>query len=451
MITISTGGIGMTEVASPQRSASKNDDKNAVDSFASLMNMTTQSDTQSATRPSEKNNSISGASGTETDKAASKDRYEYSDKEETAESDASSDININGATEGTVADEPETDMAEVNVEDIEKISALIQSITDILKQTLNLSEEELQGQLELAGVDIQSLLDPAAMKDFVLQVKGASEVDLLINEDLSTLIQELTDDISELVEGFDVKDTGELIEKINDIVEQPAETSEETVNTRNEAAEPVNTVAQESTAKAETMANTKQDGQAMKKDDRPVAEEVKANLSAAIDNVLGDEFVDGLSDASGDIQQTEIVRQIIDEIKVNISKEVTSLSVKLNPEQLGNVQITVSAKDGVMQARIIAETEAAKNAIENSLTLLKEAFENQELKVEAIEVMIATSDFFNQANEEQFENESNQSSKNNAGGFASEDGMEGEEELTEAQKLESEMMRLKGNSVSYSV
>lgn len=47
-----------------------------------------------------------------------------------------------------------------------------------------------------------------------------------------------------------------------------------------------------------------------------------------------------------------------------------------------------------MQAQIIAETEAAKAAVESGLAVLKEAFENQDLKVDAIEVMVGTPDYF---------------------------------------------------------
>ena len=48
-----------------------------------------------------------------------------------------------------------------------------------------------------------------------------------------------------------------------------------------------------------------------------------------------------------------------------------------------------------MTARIAAETETARQAIEAGLNNLKESLENQNLKVDAIEVMVSTAAFTN--------------------------------------------------------
>ena len=100
-----------------------------------------------------------------------------------------------------------------------------------------------------------------------------------------------------------------------------------------------------------------------------------------------------------------------------------------------------------MQAQIIAETEAAKNAIEGSIAALKEAFQNQDLKVETVEVMVATYEFFNQSDAGEKQGENSPSKKTGVINMVEIP----EEEMTEDELIEAEMMRAKGNSVSYSV
>jgi flagellar hook-length control protein FliK len=157
-----------------------------------------------------------------------------------------------------------------------------------------------------------------------------------------------------------------------------------------------------------------------------------------------------LNDFDGDVQAADIVRQVVEEIKTNVNDKIRSLEIKLNPESLGRVQITVTTKNGVMQARIIAENEAAKNAIEGSINLLKETFNEQNLKVDAVEVTIANYDFFKEDNEAQ-NNENNQ--KNTSSGGNKDAGNDDivKEDVSDAEQIERDMMQQSGNSVSYAI
>lgn len=48
----------------------------------------------------------------------------------------------------------------------------------------------MQNLLQTAGLTMQDLLDPAVMKDFILQINDATSVDLLIDESLNNLMQQ---------------------------------------------------------------------------------------------------------------------------------------------------------------------------------------------------------------------------------------------------------------------
>ena len=43
------------------------------------------------------------------------------------------------------------------------------------------------------------------------------------------------------------------------------------------------------------------------------------------------------------------------------------MEIQLNPENLGKINLTVVAKDGMITAQLTAQNEAVKNAIENQI------------------------------------------------------------------------------------
>jgi flagellar hook-length control protein FliK len=73
--------------------------------------------------------------------------------------------------------------------------------------------------------------------------------------------------------------------------------------------------------------------------------------------------------------------------------KITSLSMQLNPENLGKVTVEVATKDGVLSAKVIAETQAAKEALEANLANLKSNLEQQGLKISDVEVTVESHAF----------------------------------------------------------
>ena len=143
------------------------------------------------------------------------------------------------------------------------------------------------------------------------------------------------------------------------------------------------------------------------------------------------------------VRPVQIVDQIVEQIRVNINEANTSMEMQLYPEHLGRIQIHVISKDGVMTAKIAAETETARQAIEAGLNNLKESLQNQNLKVDAIEVMVSTTAF---AESDQRQEQYQQQGAGKRGtklGF-----LDGEEEEA-ADEIEAQKMQVEGSSVSY--
>ena len=180
------------------------------------------------------------------------------------------------------------------------------------------------------------------------------------------------------------------------------------------------------------------------------SQQVVTSFNQALDNTVNANVNVDVVTFTTDVQEADIIRQIIDQIKVTATKEIQSMEVQLNPENLGKVYVNVEAKDGVMQAKIIAETEAAKSAIENNLAILKENFSNNEIKVEAIEVMVAAYGFFEESQNGDFDNQEQTNDTSKSIGSINVSDL-GDEELTEEEELEVEIMKSKGNTVSYTV
>ena len=113
-----------------------------------------------------------------------------------------------------------------------------------------------------------------------------------------------------------------------------------------------------------------------------------------------DLFVQNLVSAKGNdgIQQVgveqvqvmrEIVNQVVEQIKIAIKPQATSMELQLNPENLGKVELTVVSKNGLLTASFTAENQIAKEALESQMQVLKDNLNNQGVKVEAIEVNVS--------------------------------------------------------------
>jgi flagellar hook-length control protein FliK len=124
-------------------------------------------------------------------------------------------------------------------------------------------------------------------------------------------------------------------------------------------------------------------------------------------------------DFDGSLVQTseirDIANQIIESIKFTVRPGQTSMEMQLNPESLGKVNFSVQAKNGVMSAQFIVENHLTKEAIESHLTILRDALDQQGIKVEVIEVTVSEFSFTqnNQANSEGHMQEQSSGNRNN--------------------------------------
>ena len=93
------------------------------------------------------------------------------------------------------------------------------------------------------------------------------------------------------------------------------------------------------------------------------------------------------------VRAEEIMRQITEQVKIQVKSEATSMELQLNPASLGKVGLHIESKGGVITAQILAQNETVKSAIESQVVTLKEAIEAKGIKIEEVEVTVASHAF----------------------------------------------------------
>ncbi len=147
----------------------------------------------------------------------------------------------------------------------------------------------------------------------------------------------------------------------------------------------------------------------------------------------------------------DILRQVSQMTRVFVNQAESSVEMQLNPANLGKIYLQVVSREGMITAQIAAQNEAVKEALESQVAVLKENMNQQGLKVEAIEVTIASHEFErnleeNQQNaaREQQEEQAAKTSRRNLN-LNSLDEMEGV--MSEEETLAAKMMSEQGNSM----
>lgn len=150
------------------------------------------------------------------------------------------------------------------------------------------------------------------------------------------------------------------------------------------------------------------------------------------------------------VETENIMRQIMDHMQVQMDADTTELNMQLHPESLGTLQIRISAKEGIMTAQFTTTSETVKSVLEGQMIQLQQQFDQQNIKVEAIEVTVQ-SHAFESALEKGNEQQTEEETKRNRTRRIDLNLLDGSEEVETEDRLLAEMMEVNGNSVDYLV
>lgn len=97
---------------------------------------------------------------------------------------------------------------------------------------------------------------------------------------------------------------------------------------------------------------------------------------------------EGASGGARSVLPAYVVRQVAEQMTQMVAKQQTSLNLQLKPPTLGELNVEISVKDGVVKATMVAESVAAKQALESGMEQLKSQLASQGLKLERVEITI---------------------------------------------------------------
>lgn len=361
----------------------------------------------------------------------------------------------------------------LDAKDLEKVQevvgTVVQNLIQQITDTFSVSEEELQATMEDLGMTEVDLTDPGKLNELLMAVSGAQDsFALLTDENLYNDVKGIMDLQKEL--------TGQAQEELQLSPEKWQEAV--TQITQETVAEPVITVETDKTEAAKESAvdtadavmtqvpdtegknsvqNTQED-RAENSGNKQEHSTGEHHGNLLLQNLKEDNFLTQLQQTAQTTETSstdtqDIMRQIMDYMKVSVKADSSELEMQLHPQSLGTLHIQMASRNGVVTANFIAQNETVKAALESQMVQLKENFAEQGVKVEAIEVTVQTHQF-EQNLEQGRGNNSNTANETGAGrkrtrrinlnaAFAE------EEPQTEEDRIAADMMSANGNTVDF--
>lgn len=386
-------------------------------------------------------------------------------------------------------------------------SQIVEKVTD----DLDISEDELNNAMQLLGLTAMDLLNPANLAALYCEVTGSvsDPQALVLNADFTALFNDMSQIASEnaaqldLLSQLTASDDGEILNA--DIIssDDTTDTTESagSVNTPGKTADTsyddtaalgqnINDTADEAvkvydgstqdgsyqntdegTASGET-------GNGVTSDQNTDKSQTKVQADSSLDNsderVLQHEDVAHSdnsalhvsvseqlnTDTSFELSQsqnrsridtTDIIRQIVDSISISNTTEESAIELQLTPESLGRMYINVSQKNSEITARIAVSNEAVKEALQTQMVNLKEALNNSGIRVNEVEITVASHEFERNLEQGAANDSRQQESTNSYNGSNSSDrGIDSDMMQERAdERLVTQIMRDNGNSVDF--
>ena len=365
-------------------------------------------------------------------------------------------------------------------------------------EDLNVSEDDLITAMENLGMVWTDLLNQQNLADVAIELNvSVDSTELLLNSDFQNALM----DVNQILTDAAVK-LGMDVNEFTDIVAQMTLVEPDEAAALNKVAgEALNSTVQ-TTEEAETADNnavkadvvTKADAGQTKDNAYVVNENAVKSVDDDMDAAGSSQDFTGNSDSDGkqadaegnngilfaqdtdanvmaelnaddvnadyrpymSTDTTELINQIVDNIRLNVSQDTTSIEMQLNPENLGRVYVHLSAKEGTVNAQFTATNEVVKEALEAQIITLKENLNQAGVKVDAVEITVSSHEFERNLEQDQSREEQEGEYQEAAAkqrrrniNMSSMDELAGV--MTEEESLVAQMMRDNGNSVDMTV
>lgn len=366
---------------------------------------------------------------------------------------------------------------EETAKDVEK------EVVEEIAEELDVTEEEVKEAMEILGFTVMDLMDQGNMAALVTQLMGEEDsAALLTDENLFVTIGQLTEAVGEIIEEnmmdlseeLDV-DMEEAIRMVQDSLEQgeslpeaeergvvveiDGELAPEKAGAEHEAVREMPEEAEEENGAVKTEIITEEQTAGQNKSMMNSGQESSPLLNQMYrPEAFAAEGIDRTElPFTSYVDTADIINQIGEYVKIHQSESVSQMEILLNPESLGSIHLQVVAREGTITATITAQNEAVREALMVQAMTLKEELNEQGMKVEAVEVTVASHEFernMENGGEEAknlFEQQVQKQTRRRIviNNLKEAEELLAEEDLSEAEKLQIDMMAKSGNSVDF--
>lgn len=384
---------------------------------------------------------------------------------------------------------PAEETKEVSEEETDAVKDAVEEIKEIIKEEMNVTDEDIVNVLETLGFNPLALLDTTKLPQIVAKLSDSDDVlslatDSKLFDSLTKIEDKVEMIVSKLSETLEVEELPEAIKKFsfaektetpsfdrpvedNGLLAKPevkktVEPEEEqtfegkiTVNVSKERIrehrETFKRETTEVTAPEETIEISKEENEEFTNSQNFNQNSFSSMAERIIEKVTQTFNESSEVQSFTTIDTTDVINQITESIKIDLTADTSEISLKLHPESLGNVSVKVTANhEGVLTAQFTAQNESVKAIIESQAVVLKESLENKGVTVEAVEVLVQSHEFERNLSQEG----KNNSSENRPArrGIRRINLAEADEDILEDEdKVIKEMMAQNGNTVDYSV
>lgn len=378
----------------------------------------------------------------------------------------SSDAETN--TQDTVADKLETAGEE-----------LVQDIAD----ELGVSREEVEEAMAVLGLTALQLFNPDNLRQLLLSMSGnTDELALLTDESLYGSLQNLLGIVEESQENLQ-KELGLNEQELTAIMKQ-------LISEQGESGMPDEVLTPELEGMKDYTVSVQKDGETVQvkvtvddaSGNKSVQESAVSAPKAEVQNHKMQQDASANSGKEGNsagqtmmqmpeipeqvneipeaanleyrsMQTEEIMNQIMEYMKINLKAETQTMELQLHPASLGTVNVQIMARESGLTAHFTTQNETVRAVIETQLIQLKNQFEEQGIKVDAVEVTVANHAYgqqFSQDNgEEQQEQAKSGKGRRRMINLDQIEEDEALEEMEESERIAVEMMQANGSTVDY--
>ena len=467
-------------------------DELAQDSFNQVMAKV--SDTISSLRTEAAGNAVNTSAAVQTTGVAATTKTETAVSKDAATQETSKKAEPDsGRAEDATGQKDNDKIAEASGTDkqtdqaAEEIEETAKELVQEIAKEMDVTPEEVEEAMAVLGLTAVQLFDTDNLKQLLLQITGSTdELSLVTDEALYGNLQNLLGAVEESLDSL-AKELGMTEDEVSALMEQMIADAGESEVTEAEDVPEVNlegmkdyTVSVQKDGKTVQVKVTVDDASGNKSVQEEVTDAPKTEVqaghrtrerNASADSGKGDgshagnAFLQTLDKAmeTGEtpepvnveyrsVQTEDIMNQIMDYMKINLKAESQEMELQLHPASLGTVGVQIAAKDGVITAHFTTQNETVRAVIETQLIQLKNQFEEQGIKVDAVEVTVANHAYGQQFSQEQENADGKQekAQKSTRRINLDELGEEAElDEMEDSERIAVEMMQASGSTVDY--